>query len=873
MECMQIDTSKLTPMMTQYLKIKERHKDHLLFFRLGDFYEMFFDDAILASRELELVLTGRDCGLDERAPMCGVPHHACDNYIARLIKKGYKVAICEQTEDPAFAKGVVSREVVRVITPGTLLEDNLLVEDANNFLFCIYMHDKGYGISFADISTGEINLLDIDSPDDNCLMSEIAKYMPKEIVFNAQFVSKPNVAKFLREKIFCTADLLEDEKFEYNNALNVLEKQFSKSIDDLGIIKNSPAVNAAGALIAYLYDTQKVGIERLISLNVLEKDTYMNISSSVRTNLELLESLHTKEKKGSLLGVIDNTKTPMGKRLIKNWIIKPLINPADIEKRLNATEELYKNETVLFNIKDQLSGIFDIERLATRIVYGSANPREYRVLHDAIVKFPLIKNEIKDVNSLLLKNIHSEIDVLEDVRELIHISIDEEPAALLRDGGVIKPGFDSALDELREIMANAKKYLTELENREKEKTGIKSLKIKYNRIFGYFIDITNSYKDLVPENYIRKQTLANSERFFTGELKELEEKIISARERAVEIESVIFEEIRKKIILNLHRIQMSATAIAKLDVIASFAYASLDKKYTRPQINLSDNITVKDGRHPVVEVLLGGMPFVPNDTVLDCAENQIMVITGPNMAGKSTYMRQIAVIVLMAQIGCFVPAASANIGIVDGIFTRIGAADDLSTGQSTFMFEMCEVADILKNATKKSLLILDEIGRGTSTYDGMSIARSVIEYIADTKKLGAKTLFATHYHELTSMENDMANVKNYNIAVKKRGDDITFLRKIVRGGADDSYGIEVSKLAGIPNWIINRAHEVLEDLEKLRPVEAKVKTAKREIANEFQVSFMDSRSEAEEMLIDLDVNTLTPIEALTKLYEIKEKIH
>ena len=869
-----MDLRGLTPMMRQYLDIKEKHKDHLVFFRLGDFYEMFFDDALLASKELELTLTGKDCGLAERAPMCGIPHHSSETYVARLVKKGYKVAICEQVEDPAFAKGVMSREVVRVITPGTLLEDNLLQEDTNNFLCCIYLDGKDYGVVFADISTGEMNLLEIKNGDDSALANELSRYMPREVIFNKSFVSKTDIAKYMREKIFCTADLLDDEMFEFDTARAVIEKHFDKDLEALGMSGRQLCVCAAGALVSYLYDTQKTGIERLIGVNIVEGNKYINLDSGVRSNLELLQTAHTKEKRGSLLWVLDKTKTPMGKRLIKAWLNQPLANPAEIEKRLNAVEELYKNEMLLSGIVNDMAGIFDIERLITRIVYGSAAPREYKTLEQAADRFPVIKQRLGVCKSQLLSSARDDIDEMPDIKQLIFSAIDEEPSVSVKDGGVIKKGYDSVLDETRELMSHAREYLVKMENDEKESTGIKNLKIKFNRVFGYFIEITNSNRDQVPDRYIRKQTLANCERFFTPELKELEEKILSASEKAIAIETRIFEELRRQIARQLHRIQRTATAIARMDVLCSFAGVSLDNRYVRPQINLSGGIEIKDGRHPVVELLLEDAPFVPNDTFLDGGENQIAVITGPNMAGKSTYMRQVAVIVLMAQIGCFVPASSAVIGVVDGVFTRIGASDDLTSGQSTFMVEMREVAQILRMATSRSLLVLDEIGRGTSTYDGMSIARAVIEYIADAKKLGAKTLFATHYHELTEMEEDVANVKNYNIAVKKRGDDITFLRKIIRGGADDSYGIEVSKLAGIPSWIIKRAHKVLEDLENLQPArQTNIKAGiVREEPDEMQISFQPQKNEVEEIITQLDINTITPIEALTILYKIKEKL-
>ncbi len=868
--------AELSPMMQQYFRIKEQHKEHIVFFRLGDFYEMFFEDALLASKELGLTLTGRDCGLAERAPMCGVPYHSSEGYIAKLIRKGYKVAICEQMENAADVKGVVTREVVRVVTPGTVLENNMLTEDTNNFLCCIFLENGGYGLVFADISTGEVNIIESDSDDDNVVISELVRFSPREVLFNAAFMDKRDIAKYMREKINCTADLIDDIAFSEKTAIPKVLSHFDKAnLSELGLEKKARAARALGATLTYLEETQKIGIERLVTVNVHDENHYMDLDSSARQNLELLQTLHTKERRGSLLWVLDKTKTPMGKRLIKMWISKPLVNPTDIEKRLNAVEELYNNEVKCKTLTELLGDIFDIERLLTRIVYGNASPREYKTLAYTISKLPQIKSELQAVKSNYLSAIYRKIDLLEDVENLVSTSIMDEPPVSVKDGGVIAAGYNTELDELRSLVANARDYLAALESTEREKTGIKNLKIGYNKVFGYYLEVTKSYQDLVPQTYIRKQTLAGCERYIIQELKELEEKILSAHDKATAIEQRLFEEVRQKIVAELHRIQQTASAIANLDVFVSFAKISLENRYVRPEINTTDEIIIVEGRHPVVEQILSDVPFVPNDTHLDTSKNMIAIITGPNMAGKSTFMRQTALIVLMAQIGCFVPATSAKIGIVDGIYTRIGASDDLVTGKSTFMVEMCEVAQILKNATSKSLLILDEIGRGTSTYDGMSIARAVIEYISDKKKLGAKTLFATHYHELTEMENDLACVKNYNTAVKKRGDDITFLRKIIRGGADDSYGIEVSKLAGIPQWIISRAHEVLEDLENSQPVretKSAVKSKNLRIEDSSQFSLLNAPSEVEKMLKDVDLNTYTPIEALTLLYKLKEKV-
>ena len=870
-------TEGLTPMMRQYFLIKEKHRDHIVFFRLGDFYEMFFDDALFASKQLGLTLTGRDCGLNERAPMCGIPYHSCDSYIAKLIKGGCKVAICEQVEDPVFAKGVVSREVVRVITPGTVLEDHLLQEDANNFLCSIYYDLQGFGLAFADISTGEVNLIQIDSEQDMLLINELARYAPKEVIFNKVFLEKKQVAKYMRDKLCCTADLIEDEPFEREAAGQAILAHFQReSLEEMGLEEKPRCIRALGGLLAYLKETQIDGTERLMSINLLEESRFMNLDLGTRANLELLENVRTGEKRGSLLWVLDDTKTAMGKRLIRSYISQPLINPLEVEKRLNAVEELCRNELLEADITAELGGVFDMERLITRVVYGSATPREYKTLEAAIARLPAIKVVLRDVKSNYLTQILKEIDPLDDVREMISRAIVDEPPNSPKDGGVIRPGFHEELDHLRDLMGNSRQILSDLEAREREKTGIKNLKISFNKVFGYYFEVTKSYLNMVPDYYIRKQTLANCERYIIEELKDLENRILSAQDTAVSIEQQLFQKVRAETARQLHRIQLTASAIARLDVFTSFARVSRTNRYVRPVIDISDTIHIQNGRHPVVEQLLGaGAPFVPNDALLDVGENQICIITGPNMAGKSTYMRQTALLVLMAQIGCFVPAESARVGVVDGIFTRIGASDDLSTGQSTFMVEMVEVAQILQGATSKSLLILDEIGRGTSTYDGMSIARAVLEYIAGPKKVGAKTMFATHYHELTEMENELDVVKNYNIACKKRGEELTFLRKIVRGGADESYGIEVSKLAGIPDWIVKRARAILEDLENNRPVKVGKKRFKvqKEPEEDLQISLAGTQpSEVEQQLRDIDLNTFTPIEALTLLYQIKEKV-
>lgn len=867
-----VDVTKLSPMMQQYFEIKDRHKGHLLFFRLGDFYEMFFDDALLASRELELTLTGRDCGQEERAPMCGVPYHSVEGYIARLIKKGYKVAICEQLENPATTKGMVKRDVVRVITPGTLIESNILEEGSNNFICAIYSARDGYGLAFADISTGEMNITQLGSGDDTALMNELAKFSPNEVIFNPRFLDCKSVATFLREKLCCTADLTDEDNYTLTAAEVVVLRQFAvASLELLGIADIPLAVSALGALISYLSETQRNGLERLQKVTPYTDKQFMRLDVTARRNLELCETMRSRDKKGSLLWVLDRTKTSMGKRRIRSVIEQPLMSATAINRRLNAVEELFGNSILTSELAGALDGIYDMERLMTRIIYGNASPRDMVSLGITLRKLPALRSLLVDVQCQELGDVYSSIDLLEDVCWLIGDAIIDEPPITLKDGGVIKSGYSEELDNIRYICDHTKEIIASIEQKERERTGIKSLKISYNKVFGYYMEITRSNLAQVPEEYIRKQTLANCERYITQELKELETKVLGAQQQIVELESGIFETVRLAVGEQLPRIQQTAEAIANLDLLCSFAAVSASYDYVRPVVDLSDDIIISDGRHPVVERLLGSTQFVPNDVNLDNRDNQIAIITGPNMAGKSTYMRQVALITLMAQIGCFVPASSAKIGIVDAIFTRVGASDDLSTGQSTFMVEMNEVAQILRSATKNSLLILDEIGRGTSTFDGMSIARAVIEYIAQKKKLGAKTLFATHYHELTVLENTIACVRNYNIAVTKRGEDIIFLRRILPGGVDDSYGIEVSKLAGIPDWIIKRAFEVLADLEAGRAVESlPVQPRKSEPA---QMSFVDKSAElVKKRLRDADIDAMSPLQALNLLYELKKLI-
>ena len=867
--------AELSPMMKQYFEIKEKNKDSILFFRLGDFYEMFFDDAKLASRELDLTLTGRDCGQKERAPMCGVPFHSCESYIARLVQKGYKVAICEQTEDPAKAKGLVKRDIIRVITPGTVIESGMLDEGKNNFISSAFMANKKIGLSFCDISTGELFITEISGEDlQDQLQDQLISYNPKEILIGGEIVNFKTLPNFIKEKLSASVEMLTDDEFGYSICLDAMKKQFKEN--DVNSIKDKKEmVSSVGALLSYLKVTQITGYERINTFEVYNENQYMNLDYNTRRNLELTRTMMNKEKKGSLIWLLDKTKTAMGKRLLRYWLEHPLLNIGTILNRQSAIADLVDDTVQRLEITESLIGIFDIERLMTKIVYGNANARELRSLCGAFENLPQIKNLISKFDSSLMRKLTEDIDTLEDIHQLIDTAIEEEPPFSVREGGLIKEGYNEELDAVRSDMNNSTSLLAQIELEQKEKTGIPKLKVGYNRVFGYYIEVTNSYKDKVPEEYIRKQTLTNCERYITQELKDLEGRILGAKDRSFGMEYAIFDEIRKVVANNLDRIEKTAKAIATLDVLTSLANVASDNNYTRPEVNQSSKIILKDSRHPVVEALLSGAPFVPNDVTLDNDSNRVAIITGPNMAGKSTYMRQVALIVLMAQMGSFVPASYAEIGVVDSIFTRVGASDDLASGQSTFMVEMNEVANIVKKATKNSLLILDEIGRGTSTYDGMSIARAVLEFVADKKKLGAKALFATHYHELTVMENLLDGVKNYNIAVKKRGDDITFLRRIIPGGADDSYGIEVAKLAGLPDWIIKRAKEILKELTsgKTDDKETFANISSHSSEEDTQLSLLDTASNAvTDKLKSVDVNTLTPIEAMNLLYELKNMI-
>ena len=868
-----VDVSRLSPMMRQYWKVKEQYLEQLLFFRLGDFYELFFDDALIASRELELTLTGKECGLDERAPMCGIPYHSCENYIARLVKKGYKVAICEQMEDPATAKGLVKREIIRVITPGTVLESNMLDAGSNNYLCLIFRHPQQecFGVVFSDVSTGEVYALQVDSDWEKRVIGELGRFSPAEVLLNLPAGSCEPLQKFLSDRLQVTGEILDEEYFDWERCRKLSADQFgSEEIAQLENSGQQSVIFALGAMIHYLTQTQKHGLESLTHLEIYSDEQYMTLDLTARRNLELTRTLRSGERRGTLLWVLDQTKTPMGKRLIRSVLEKPLLNPTAINKRLNAVGELLGDSVRLDNIRQELRDIFDMERLITRIVYGLVTPREMRSLQFTAQKLPQLKQTVGEVQSVYLTRLLDGMDTLEDISSMIECAISDDPPALLKDGGVIRTGYNEELDSLREIVHNTKGVLTALESREREKTGIKNLKVGFNNVFGYYIEVTRSFLSQVPPEYVRKQTLTGSERYITQELKaELEQQILGAKDRILVLENNLFDQLRQQVAVQIHRVQATANAIAWLDLYASFAAVALEQNYCRPDVDLSGRIHIQDGRHPVVEKMLTDTLFVANDVLLDKAENQVAIITGPNMAGKSTYMRQVALIVLMAQIGSYVPARSAQIGVVDGIYTRVGASDDLASGQSTFMVEMSEVAQILKSATENSLLILDEIGRATSTFDGMSIARAVIEHIANRRKLGAKTLFATHYHELTEMEQSFFNIKNYNIAVKKNGNDIFFLRRIMRGGTDDSYGIDVSRLAGIPEDIIQRAQQILKQLESGALSSSKQKAKQQ--SEQIQLLPQED-SELVRRLKEIDIEKITPLQAMVLLAELKARV-
>ena len=867
---------KLSPMMAQYFEIKKQYPGVILFFRLGDFYEMFFDDAKIASRVLDLVLTGKDCGQGERAPMCGVPFHSSDSYIAKLVSYGYKVAICEQVEDPATAKGLVKRDVVRVITPGTVIENNILDDGVNNYLCSVCTLQNETGICFVDISTGEFHITAVGKEDEQeKIINQLSTYSPKEILVNSLANELDDVVAFAKSRLDVTPEVLEDISFDFDSSTElILQTMNREQIDSLGIGKSKAAICALGSVILYLRTNRKTDeLEAPSEIEFYEETEFMSLDISARRNLELTRSMMTGDKRHSLLWVIDNTKTAMGKRMLRSWLERPLVNVSQISRRQNAVAELVDNSMLRDEIKELLTGVNDIERLLSRIAYSTANAKELRSLCTTVQRLPAIKALLEGAGSSMLRSIYDGIDTLQDVYELINNAIVDEPPFSVREGGMIKAGYNEEIDSLHDIMNNGTSILTEIENREKEATGIPKLKVSYNKVFGYFIEVTNSYKHLVPETYIRKQTLTNCERYITQELKDLEGKVLGAKDRCVALEYETFCAVRSSVAGEVERIQKTAKALATLDSLASLAQVAFNNNYCCPQITTDGTLDIKDGRHPVVEALLNDTPFVPNDTLLDCSNNLCSIITGPNMAGKSTYMRQTALIVLMAQIGSFVPARSARISVCDAIFTRVGASDDLATGQSTFMVEMNEVSTILKNATDKSLIILDEIGRGTSTFDGMSIARAVLEYVV--KKIGAKTLFATHYHELTAMEGMLKGVNNYSIAVKKRGDDITFLRRIVHGGADQSFGIEVAKLAGVPSAVTKRAKAILKELEANRvEIDFKADNAVEEEETEEEVQFnfrAKSTDEMLELIKAIDINTLTPIEAMQTLYDLKKR--
>lgn len=868
---------ELSPMMQQYFKVKKEYPGVILFFRLGDFYEMFFDDAKVASKELDLVLTGRDCGQEERAPMCGVPFHSADSYIAKLVSRGYKVAICEQMEDPAAAKGIVKRDVIRVITPGTVIESNILEDGTNNYLCSICKGTNETGICFADVSTGEFHITVVGREDEQeKIINQLSTYSPKEIITNSAASGLDKVERFADNRFSVSFEKVDDSKFDFDYATNlILETMKRDEISSLNLGHSKTAVCALGAVIDYLRETQKRDdIEAPSEIEYYDGSDFMALDVSARRNLELTRSMMTGDKKHSLLWVIDKTKTAPGKRMLRSWLERPLVNVSKITKRQNAVGELFDSTMLRDEIRGALSGINDMERLMSRIAYSTANAKELRSLSATIGALPVIKNSLSTVSTAMLKSIYENIDLLDDVKTLIESAIVDEPPFSVREGGLIKSGYNAEIDELKDIVQGGANLLAEIEAREKEKTGIPKLRVSYNKVFGYFIEVTNAYKDMVPPEYIRKQTLTNCERFITQELKDLEGKMLGAKDRLIALEYDVFTAVRSQIAGEVERIQRTAKALATLDSLASLAQVAFENNYCCPQITTDGVIDIKDGRHPVVETLLDDAVFVPNDTLLDKDKNRCAIITGPNMAGKSTYMRQTALITLLAQIGSFVPAKSAEISVCDAIFTRVGASDDLATGQSTFMVEMNEVSTILKNATENSLIILDEIGRGTSTFDGMSIARAVLEFVVKKKTLGAKTLFATHYHELTAMEGVLDGVNNYSIAVKKRGDDITFLRRIVHGGADQSFGIEVAKLAGIPNSVIKRAKVILKELESNKiEIEFKADDAVvEEDENDIQYNFQtNSTNDIIELIKTVDINTLTPIEAMQTLYDLKKK--
>lgn len=876
--------AELTPMMQQYMEVKEKHKDCILFYRLGDFYEMFFEDALTVTKELDITLTGKSCGLEERAPMCGVPYHSVDGYLNRLVQKGYKVAICEQVEDPKQTKGIVKREVVRIVTPGTNLNMQALDETRNNYIMCIVYIGDHFGIAIADVTTGDYFVTELDS--ERKLMDEIAKFSPTEIICNeALYVSGVDMED-LKNRLGITIYALDAWYFDDAMCGKCLKEHFKvSSLEGLGLADYTCGMISAGALLQYLYETQKNSLSHLSSISCYTTGKYMLLDSSSRRNLELCETLREKQKRGSLLWVLDKTKTAMGARMLRSYIEQPLIDKEEILKRLDAVSNLKENAISREEIREYLTPVYDLERLISKVAYGSANPRDMIAFQHSLAMLPHIKCILEEFDAPLLKELYDELDTLEELCQLISASITEEPPIAMKEGGIIKEGYHEQVDMLRNAKVEGKTWLAELEAEEREKTGIKNLKIKYNKVFGYYLEVTNSFKNLVPDYYTRKQTLANAERYIIPRLKELEDMILGAEDKLYALEYELYCEVRERVAQEIIRIQKTAKAIAQIDVLASLAYVAERNHYVRPNINEKGVIDIKNGRHPVVEKMIPNDMFIENDTYLDDKKNRVSIITGPNMAGKSTYMRQTALIVLMAQIGSFVPAESANIGVVDRIFTRVGASDDLASGQSTFMVEMTEVANILRNATNKSLLILDEIGRGTSTFDGLSIAWAVVEHISNKRILGAKTLFATHYHELTELEGKIDSVNNYCIAVKEKEDGIVFLRKIVKGGADKSYGIQVAKLAGVPDAVISRANEIVEELidaditTRIRNIsvqtsEPQKKTKKYDEVDLAQMSLFDTVKDDDvlEELKQIDVSNLTPMDALNTIYRLQNKL-
>mgnify|MGYP001860382371 FL=1 len=867
---------EFSPMMQRYLETKEQYKDCILFYRLGDFYEMFFDDAITAARELEITLTGKDCGQEERAPMAGVPHHAAEMYISRLIAKGYKVAICEQLEDPKNAKGIVKRGVIRVVTPGTIVESNMLEERKNNYIMSIFKSGIYFGISVCDISTGEFYAAEIkDNNNFPQLLDEIARYSPSELVINSNLADCTEEMSKIRERFSTYITRFQDKFFD--SKPDIIKLRFNLVDTNQRPIENieekSFAVASINALIEYIEQTQMTSLDHINKITVYQISKYMSLDINARRNLEITEKMRDKSKKGTLLWVLDKTSTSMGGRHLRRWLNDPLIDTLEINRRLEAVKELKENVMLRGDVVDNLKKVYDIERLAGKMAYGNANARDMITLKNSLARLPEVKSVLQTTESPMLKDIYENLDELQDIYELIEKSIIDDPPMTVKDGGIIKMGYNEEVDKLKTATTEGKNWIIQLEADEKEKTGIKNLKVGFNKVFGYFIEVTKSNLDQVPERYIRKQTLTNAERYITEELKNLENQILGAEEKVVSLEYDLFTKIREEIAKNVIRLQKTATMVSTLDVLASFAQVAEDMNYCMPQVDNSGIIDIKGGRHPVIEKMLGTGEFVENDTYLDKDENRLSIITGPNMAGKSTYMRQVALITLMAQVGSFVPAEEAKIGVVDKIFTRVGASDDLSMGQSTFMVEMMEVATILKEATPNSLVILDEIGRGTSTYDGLSIAWAVAEYIANKEKCGAKTLFATHYHELTELEEKIEGVKNYSIAVKEKGEDIIFLRKIVRGGTDESYGIHVARLAGVPKLVTEEANKILKSLERKNILTGKKeeKKDKKQVEGQFDM-YNFKLAEIAHEIDKINLNELTPIDALNTLVRIKEKM-